>query len=69
GTIYLPEGLLLVDSRRPIADQSPFTIIVVSRLDLYDGPSLVLNANYDGTPVPVPPGLGPIGAKSVRLGN
>ncbi|MCA3623108.1 MAG: pilus assembly protein [Methylobacterium sp.] len=69
GTIYLRNGLLLVDSRRPIADQSPFTIIVVGRLDLYDGPNLVLNANYGDTTVPVPPGLGPIGAKSVRLGN
>lgn len=68
GTIYLREGLLLIDSRRPVADQSPFTVLVVNKLDLYDGPNLTLNANFSGTPVPVPPGLGPIGAKNVRLG-
>ncbi len=68
GTIYLRDGLLLVDSRRPVADQSPFTVFVVNKLDLYDGPNLMLNANYSNTPVPVPPGLGPIGGKNVRLG-
>jgi hypothetical protein len=69
GTIYLPNGLLLVDSRRPIADQSPFTVLVAQKVDLFDGPNLVLNANYNGSPVPVPAGLGVIGAKEVRLGQ
>lgn len=68
GTIYLREGLLLIDSRRPVADQSPFTVFVVNKLDLFDGPNLVLNANFGGTAVPVPAGLGPIGGKNVRLG-
>ncbi len=40
----------------------------MNKLDLYDGPNVMLNANYSTTPVPVPPGLGPIGAKNVRLG-
>lgn len=70
GTIYLPKGLLLIDSRQPVADQSPFTVFVVNKLDLYDGPNLVLNANYNTTPVPVPSGLNAaIGARQVRLGN
>lgn len=68
GTIYLRDGLLLVDSRRPVADQSPFTVLVVNKLDLYDGPNLMLNSNYGGAAIPVPPGLGPIGSKNVRLG-
>jgi Flp pilus assembly protein TadG len=70
GTIYLPKGLLLIDSRQPVADQSPFTVFVVNKLDLYDGPNLVLNANYNSSAVPVPPGLSPaIGGGQVRLGQ
>jgi Flp pilus assembly protein TadG len=69
GTIYLRQGMLLVDSRMPIADQSPFTVLVVNKLDLFDGPNLILNANFSGTTVPVPAGLGPIGGKNVRLGK
>lgn len=70
GTIYLPKGLLLIDSLGPIADQSPFTIFVVNKLDLYDGPILTLNANYTATTVPVPAGLSAtIGASQVRLGQ
>jgi Flp pilus assembly protein TadG len=70
GTIYLPKGLLLIDSTGPIADQSPFTIFVVNKLDLYDGPVLTLNSNYTGTTVPVPPGLtAAIGGTNVRLGQ
>ena len=57
GTIYLPKGLLTVDSTKPIADQSPFTILITNKLDLYDGPVLTLNSDYDKTTVPVPPGL------------
>ncbi|MGL5447687.1 MAG: TadE/TadG family type IV pilus assembly protein [Rhabdaerophilum sp.] len=68
GTIYLRNGLLLIDSRRSVADQSPFTVLVVNKLDLYDGPNLMLNSNFAGSAVPVPQGLGPLGAKNVRLG-
>lgn len=68
GTIYLKQGLLMIDSKRPIADLSPYTILVVNKLDLYDGPNLVLNSNYTSSSVPVPAGLGPIGATKVRVG-
>lgn len=69
GTIYLKRGLLMIDSNMPIADQSPYTILVVEKLDLFDGPRFVLNSNYSGSIVPVPAGLGPIGASTVRLGQ
>ena len=70
GTIYMPKGLLLVDSRQPVADQSPFTVFVVNKLDLFDGPNLVVNANYSASPVPMPSGLNPaIGGSHVRLGQ
>ena len=69
GTIYLPQGLLLIDSRRPVADQSPFTVLVAQKVDLFDGPNLTLNSKYTQSNVPVPGGLGAVGAKQVRLGN
>jgi hypothetical protein len=68
GTIYLRNGMLLIDSQRSVAEQSPFTVLVVNKLDLYDGPNLMLNANFSSTPIPVPVGLGPLGGQKVRLG-
>lgn len=68
GTIYLKQGLLMIDSKKPIADLSPYTIMVVNKLDLYDGPNLVLNSNYSGSAVPVPAGLGALGATKIRVG-
>jgi hypothetical protein len=38
-------------------------VIVARNVTLYDGPNLVLNSNYDGTTVPVPKGLGPVGSQ------
>jgi hypothetical protein len=63
GTIYLPRGLLSVDANNPVADQSAYTVIVSRQLRLSAGPNLVLNANYSSTDVPVPDGVGPLGAK------
>ncbi|WP_238193467.1 TadE/TadG family type IV pilus assembly protein [Methylobacterium frigidaeris] len=59
GTIYLPAGRLIVDSSRPVADQSAYTVIVARQINLYEGPNLYLNANYGATSVPVPDGVGP----------
>ena len=67
GTIYLPRGLLTIDSKKPIAADSEYTIMVVLTLDLFDGPRLVLNSNYKGSVVPVPAGIGPLGAGQIRL--
>lgn len=57
GTIYLPQGQIIVDANKPIADQSAFTIIVARRIALMAGPNLVLNSDYNSTNVPVPGGL------------
>ncbi len=59
GTIYLPQGRLLVDANSPVGQQSAFTIIVARRIALQAGPTLVLNSNYGATTVPVPNGLNP----------
>lgn len=58
GTIYLPAGHLYVDADAPIADKSAYTAIIVSRLELFAGPHLVLNTDYSATDVPVPEGVG-----------
>lgn len=57
GTIYLPRSNLYIDADAPIADKSAYTAIVAQRIDLFKGPNLVLNANYDLTDVPVPEGI------------
>jgi Flp pilus assembly protein TadG len=62
GTIYLPQGRLIIDAHKPIAQQSAYTIIVARRIELYSGPNLVLNSDYGITDVPVPKGVGPGGA-------
>jgi hypothetical protein len=46
----------------PIADRSAYTVIVARTVELYDGPDLVLNSDYDGSSVPVPEGVGPLGS-------
>ena len=59
GTIYLRDGVLEVDARRPVADRSAYTVIVARRVEVSAGPDLVLNADYDSTDIPVPNGVGP----------
>ena len=63
GTFYLPKGTLLVDTQQPVADASAYTAIVVRKLDLKGKPTLVLNADYASTDVPVPSGVGPVGGE------
>ena len=67
GTIYLPNGNLIVDANNKVADASAYTAIVVRRLRLSKGPNLVLNTDYDRTLVPVPSGVGPQGVTARLL--
>lgn len=57
GTIYLPKGNLLVDPTAAVGEKSAYTAIIVKRLIVDNGPSLVLNTNYGATKVPVPDGI------------
>ena len=61
GTFYFPKSTLTVDTNKPVADQSAYTIIVAKQIKLKGKPSLYLNSDYSATDVPVPPGVGPIG--------
>lgn len=63
GTIYLPTGRVVIDANRPVADRSAYTVVVAQQVNLYEGPNLYLNANYDQTSVPVPKGVGPLSGK------
>jgi hypothetical protein len=65
GTIYMPRGRLIIDATKPIADKSAYTVLVVQRIDLHDGPNLFLNSDYGASEVPVPKGLGPYGSNVI----
>jgi hypothetical protein len=65
GTIYLPVGRVVIDASKPVADQSAYTVVVAQQVNLYEGPNLYLNANYEGTSVPVPKGVGPLNGRVV----
>lgn len=59
GTIYLPQNRLHIAANSPVADQSAYTIVVARLFTLSEGPTMVLNANYGATNIPVPDGVGP----------
>lgn len=59
GVIYVPQATLIVDGDAEVARDSAWTVIVARWLELRGSASLVINASYDGSPVPVPDGVGP----------
>ena len=61
GTVYLPAATLSISGANPVADLSPWTIIVANDLQLGGSASLVINTNYSGSTVPVPSGVGSSG--------
>lgn len=67
GTIYLPRGMLYVEAKSAIADQSAYTVIIAQRFELREGPTLVLNTDYDSTDIPVPEGVSLSGTDVVLM--
>jgi Flp pilus assembly protein TadG len=63
GTLYLPRGVLEVDTKSPVADSSAYTAIVSRSLSLSGSPTLNLNTDYAATDVPVPEGVGATGGQ------
>ncbi|HEY5794343.1 MAG TPA: pilus assembly protein TadG-related protein [Bosea sp. (in: a-proteobacteria)] len=59
GTIYLPQNELNIAANKPVAAESAYTIVVARRFTLSAGPTMVLNAKYSSTNIPVPDGVGP----------
>jgi hypothetical protein len=64
GTIYAPSATLAVSGAgNSVADQSAWTVVVAKAIAMSGSPNLVINANYSGSTVPVPSGVGPNGDK------
>lgn len=63
GAIYLPSGKLTVEGTTTAASSSDWTVVAAKsiRIGTTSGgsPNLVINANYAGSLVPVPSGVGP----------
>lgn len=59
GVIYVPNATLIVDGSDDIARDSAWTVIVAKSMQLKGAPSLIINANYTSSAVPVPQGVGP----------
>lgn len=66
GTLYLPQGELNIGANKPVAADSAYTIVVARRFTLSAGPTMVMNAKYSSTNIPVPEGLGP-GSNAAHL--
>jgi hypothetical protein len=58
GTIYLPTTKLLVSASGDVAEGSQWSVIVARNIQLTNNARLVINSDYDGSPVPVPNGVG-----------
>lgn len=56
-SIYLSRGELLIDPNSAVAKDSAYTAIIAHRLELTEGPELILNSDYGATDVPVPAGI------------
>lgn len=68
GTIYMPQATLDVSgSGNKVADQSPWTVVVVKQLAVSGSANLVINSSYGTSTIPVPSGVGSSGA--LRLIN
>ena len=59
GVIYVPSARLIVEGDSEVARDSAWTVIVAHEVQLKGSPSLIINANYQGSSVPVPDGVGP----------
>jgi Flp pilus assembly protein TadG len=57
GTIYLPRGILRIDPNANVAGDSDYTAIIANRMELDEGPTLILNSDYGASDVPLPEGI------------
>jgi Flp pilus assembly protein TadG len=67
GTIYLPNASLKIDPTSNVGLKSAYTVIIVKKISIEQGPDLILNTDYASTKVPVPAGI--ISSSSVVLTN
>jgi Flp pilus assembly protein TadG len=68
GVVYIPSGLLNITGNSPVAEASAWTVIIAQNIGIAGSANLTLNANYNGSSVPVPTGVGPTGTTpGIRL--
>jgi len=66
GTVYLPNGRLVVDKASRVGQLSNWTAIIARQIEIRNGPELVINSDYAQSDIPVPDGISPNGTE-VRL--
>lgn len=58
GTIYLPMSRLVVSAPGNVAETSQWSVVVARNVNLSQQARLTINSDYEGSPVPVPLGVG-----------
>jgi hypothetical protein len=58
GTIYLPKTTVYVTSSGNVAQGSQWSVVVARNVVTSNSANLVINSDYEGSPVPVPDGVG-----------
>ena len=58
GTIYLPMSRLIVSATGAVAEASQWSVVVARNVNLSQQARLTINTDYEGSPVPVPIGVG-----------
>lgn len=58
GTVYLPMSRLIVNANGDVAEGSQWSVVVARNINLSANAQLVINSDYEGSPVPVPTGVG-----------
>ena len=57
GTIYLPNGRLVVKGKTNFADDSDWTAIIAQEVNIDNGPAVTLHSDYASSDIPVPEGV------------
>jgi hypothetical protein len=58
GTIYLPNTTIYVTSPGNVAQDSQWSVVVAKSIITSNSSNLIINSDYDSSPVPVPAGVG-----------
>lgn len=58
GVVYTPASTFVVSGKTRVADAADWTVMIVRKLQIVGNPTLVINADYGASPVPVPDGVG-----------
>lgn len=57
GTVYLPNGKIMINSGTTITGTAPYTSFIARTFEINSGSGIVLNSDYNGSTVPLPGGL------------